>query len=480
MNDEYQSPRISEELGNLTPSMSAERNPLARGYAVPALTEIDGFKVHDIVSEVGSPAFVFSERTLRKKIARMRTAFQSRYPETRFFWSYKTNNLDAICRVLKSEGWGAEIVSRVEYQKARHLGYEGTEILFNGPYKRDTSVRLALTEGALIQIDNWDDLDRVETAAEELGGTYDVGLRAWFATGHGPTWSKFGFNLASGEAHRAARRIAQNPRLRLHTLHSHIGTYMLDPEAYRVAVKFLLGLRDAIEEDTGVLVPCLNLGGGFPSYSLLHGMPGPAESTIPPIEQYADAIASELNRLPAAKRPELRLESGRHLVDEAGYLIGSVVSVKQGEFSGRPRGSDEDAFRMKEGTLLGHHSKATYVLDVGINLLYTAAWFEISARPSRESEELPEQARLVGDLCMEIDVIRENIALPRLQVGDHLTLWPVGAYNVGQSMQFIHLRPAMVMINKDGEMKVIRRRETLDDYEALEIQPESPDGQEDA
>lgn len=479
MDDEYESPRISEELGNLPPTMSAERNPLARGYANEALSEIDGCTIEEIIDLVGSPAFVFSERALRQKIDRMRTAFRSRYPETRFMWSYKTNNLDAICRVLKDEGWGAEIVSSVEYKKARLLGYEGDEIVYNGPYKSPASIRRALSEGALIQIDNWDDLDRVETEAEALGGHFDVGVRVWFATGHGPTWSKFGFNLASGEAQRAARRVAKNPRLTLHTLHSHIGTYMLEPEAYRVAVRYLLGLRSEIEEDTGDLVPCLNLGGGFPSYSLLHGMQGPAEEIVPPIERYADAITAELNRLPAAKRPELRLESGRHLVDEAGYLIGGVVAVKQGEYAGLMRGTAEDAMRIKEETLLSQHSKVTYVLDVGINLVYTAAWFEMSAFPERQSDDLPEQARLVGDLCMEIDVIRENTLLPRLRVGDRLTLWPVGAYNIGQSMQFIHLRPAVAMIGQDGKPHVIRRREVLDDYEALEIFDEAPGSADD-
>jgi len=475
MNDDYESPRISEELGNLSPTMSAARNPLARGYSVEPLTEIDGCKIEDIIEFAGSPAFVFSERTLRRKIDRMRTAFRSRYPETKFFWSYKTNNLDAICRVLKEEGWGAEIVSNFEYKKARHLGYEGNEILFNGPYKSPSAIRRSLTEGALIQIDNWDDLDRVETAAEEMDGTFDVGIRVWFATGHGPTWSKFGFNLASGEAQRAARRVAKNSNLNLHTLHSHIGTYMLDPEAYRVATKLLLGLRDQVEDDTGHLVPCLNLGGGFPSYSLLHGMKGPAETTVAPIEKYADAITSELNRLPSDKRPELRLESGRHLVDESGYLISSIVAVKQAELSGPPRGTAEDAMRIKERSLLGRYAKVTYVADVGINLLYTAAWFEISARPARRTDELPEQTRLVGDLCMEIDVIRENVALPRLRVGDWLTLWPVGAYNLGQSMQFIHLRPAVVMISEDSEQRIIRRREELDDIEAAELFADDPD-----
>lgn len=178
MNDDYETPRISEELGNLSPTMAAERNPLARGYCVEPLTEIDGCKIDDIIKYAGSPAFVFSERTLRRKIHRMRRAFRSRYPETHFFWSYKTNNLDAICRGLKDEGWGAEIVSNFEYKKARHLGYDGNDILFNGPYKSPSAIRRSFAEGALIQIDNWDGLDCVETAREEMGGPL-AGIALW-------------------------------------------------------------------------------------------------------------------------------------------------------------------------------------------------------------------------------------------------------------------------------------------------------------
>ncbi|MBN2906194.1 MAG: hypothetical protein JXJ18_05760 [Rhodobacteraceae bacterium] len=472
MTETYESPRISAELGNLPSALSAERNPLARGYVSQVLDQIDGVAIEDLAAEHGSPLFVFSERTIREKADRMRTAFRSRYPDTQFFWSFKTNYLDAICSIFKSEGWGAEIVSGFEYAKARHLGYRGDEIIFNGPYKSPASIRRALSEGAVIQIDNWDDLERVEEAAADLGGTFDVGIRVWFATGHGPIWSKFGFSLASGEAQRAAVRIVESPRLRLHTLHSHIGTYMLDPEAYRVAVRSMLGLRAEIAEDTGHLVPCLNLGGGFPSYSLLHGMRGPAEAAVAPIERYAEAITSELMALPEKERPQLRLESGRHLVDEAGYLVGTVVAVKNAPIVPLPDATGLSALSIKESSLLTRAPKTSYVMDIGINLLYTAAWFEISVRPARETRQMPESARLVGDLCMEIDVIREDVALPRLRVGDRLTLWPVGAYNLGQSMQFIHIRPEAVLIDRNSQVHIIRRRERLEDVESAEVLPD--------
>lgn len=469
--DDYKSPRISEELGSLSAGNAAERNPLSGGYAGTVLSGIDGVDVETLALSHGTPLFVFSERTIRAQARAMRTAFKSRYETTQFFWSFKTNGLNAVCQVFKSEGWGAEIVSKYEYDKARALGFDGREIIFNGPYKDDQAIETALREGAMIQIDNWDDMARVERAAEGLGGRHKVGIRVWFATSRGPTWSKFGFGLASGEALRAATHIARHPNLTLHTLHAHIGTYMLDPEAYRVATQSLLGLRDQIEADTSGRVACLNLGGGFPSRSLLHGMTGPADLHVPPIDRYAEAITSELNRLPKARRPILRLETGRHLIDEAGYLVTTVVSIKDAQAALMSDPSGLTALRIKELTLHGHPPKASYVLDAGINLLYTAAWFAISASPARNTDAMPEPARLVGDLCMEIDVIREEVQLPRLNLGDRLTLWPVGAYNLGQSMQFIHLRPAVVLLDLKGGVHVIRRQEELADMTGAEQMP---------
>lgn len=470
MND-YRSPRISEELGGLSAGNSAERNPLSGGYAGTVLAEIDGVDVESLVRAHGTPLFVFSERKIRAQARALRAAFRSLYENSQFFWSFKTNGLNAVCQVFKSEGWGAEIVSKYEYDKARALGFNGREIIFNGPYKDDDAIETALREGAMIQIDNWDDMARVERAAEQLGGRYKVGIRVWFATSHGPTWSKFGFGLATGEALRAGNHVAAHPNLTLHTLHAHIGTYMLDPEAYRVATQSLLGLRDQIEADTSELVACLNLGGGFPSRALLHGMTGPADLHVPPIERYAEAITSELNRQPTARRPILRLETGRHLIDEAGYLVTTVVSIKDGQAALMSDPSGLTALRVKEMTLRGHAPKASYVLDAGINLLYTAAWFAMSAYPARQTDAMPEPARLVGDLCMEIDVIREEVQLPRLNVDDRLTLWPVGAYNLGQSMQFIHLRPEVVMLDLQGGVHVIRRQENLADMTDPEQMP---------
>jgi diaminopimelate decarboxylase len=467
MTIQYSPPVITSELGRFADA-AINRNALGQTVPTPICDRIDNVGVEDLIEKFGSPLFVFSERVVRDTARRARKAFTSVYPDTTFAWSYKTNYLGAICSIFHQEGWIVEVVSDFEYQKAEKAGIPASDIVYNGPNKSRHSLERALSQGAVVQIDNWDELGLIEEITGKIERPVTVGIRVWMDTGFAPVWSKFGFALANGEAGRAALRIVSNPRLKLHTLHTHIGTYLLDPRAYAVAADRLVTLREMVCSETGHLVPCINLGGGFPSYSLLHGMNGPAELIVPPIESYAAAIAGVLNNLPRGRRPQLRLETGRHLIDNAGWLIASIVAVKGPDRSGT---SDLSAANAKSSLVLGEHARGSYIVDAGVNLLYTATWYRIGVTPARENNMPVNAVRLYGCLCMNIDVIRESVELPPLEVGDRLVLYPVGAYNLTQSMQFIAYRPAVVLIGLDGTVDVIRRREKLADIEQGEQVP---------
>ncbi len=475
MTQSYEAPMISGDLGR-SAEAAIDRNYYSRGAYVPPLPSIDGVEVSRLVREFGSPLFVFSEHDMRTKARRVKEAFGNRYKKCNFAWSYKTNNLNAICQIFHSEGWFAEVVSDVEYEKARKLGVPGKNIIFNGPHKSQEFLEQAINERALIQIDNWDELDRIEKIAEKQSEPIEVGIRIWLDAGVRPVWSKFGFALANGEALRAAARVIRNRNLVLHTIHTHIGTYILAPEAYRIATQKIIALREHLHREERHLVTCVNLGGGLPSNSLLHGMIA-SDHLVRPVEEYAEAITSVLNGLPEKKKPLLRMELGRHVVDEAGYLLATVIAVK-GHNRPPPAGSDLSAMAAKEWQILQDTIKRGLVLDAGINLLYTAAWFEIGVSPAKliNSQILP--TRLYGDLCMAIDIIRETVDLPMLDIGDILTLHPVGAYNLAQAMQFIFYRPAAALISEDGTPQLIRRREVFDDIDRLEFLPSHLSGQQ--
>jgi diaminopimelate decarboxylase len=382
---------------------------------------------------------VFDETKLKKTAQRAKKAFAN-YP-TKWLWSTKTCYLTAICKLYFTMGWGAEVVSEFEMDKMLWAGIAGKDITLNGPCWSKDALLKALKLGSTIHLDSLDELTTVErlVAEHDLHGT--VGVRCWMKNPHldGPAWSKFGLALDTGEAARAALRVIHNPRLTLDVLHNHCGTQVREPQAYAYTARKLVKLRTKLYEQTDYLIPSLNLGGGFPSAALLHSEPDGTKR--PAIEEYAKAITSVLNKLPLKERPRLALEAGRHLIDEAGSLVTSVAAVKNG----------------------------MCIVDTGVHQLYTSQFHRLDVLPTWQCSAAEAQTtRLSGNLCMSIDVVRDEVLLPPLEPGSLLVIRPAGAYNITQSMQFISLRPAVVLVEQSGAVRLIRRRELLADVQGLE------------
>src|SRR4051812_32308574 len=157
-------------------------NPFRLGSS-PSCVEIDGVPVTDLARDYGSPLFVFSEKALREKYREAHRAFSRRYPDVQFAWSYKTNYLNAICRVFHQEGAIAEVVSGFEYEKARRNGIPGSSIIFNGPYKERADLERAIAEGAMIQVDNLDELLTLSRLANGRAEPLPIALRIHVNTG---------------------------------------------------------------------------------------------------------------------------------------------------------------------------------------------------------------------------------------------------------------------------------------------------------
>lgn len=420
------------------------------------LAEVDGVNIADLLGQYGSPLFILSEKTLRENVRRLRQAFSSRWPKVRHGWSYKTNYNNAVCNILHQEGSWAEVVSDFEYLKARELGVPGSRIIFNGPWKPDYILEQAVQEGALINLDHMDELFALEQVASNLGKRVPVGIRLNFSTDYTEAWSRFGFNIESGAAINAVQRIHASPWLKLIGLHSHIGTFVTDTRAYVAQVRVMAGFMDRIELEFACEIEYLDIGGGFASRNSLQSAYLPADVTIPSFDDYAEAIVEALNeatsdRAAAGKGlPTLILETGRALVDDAETLVTSVVGNK----------------RLPDGR------RAT-ILDAGLNLLFTAFWYNHEIKPLRRIDGIAEETVLYGPLCMNIDVVRHSVMLPALRVGEALTIRPVGAYNNTQWMQFIQFRPAVVLVREDGQVELVRSTETLQTFNDMERLPET-------
>jgi diaminopimelate decarboxylase len=418
----------------------------AAPYAV-----IDGVPVQELVHRFGSPLWVVSEMTLRTKYQALQRAFSLRYPKVAIAYSYKTNYLSSVCSILHQEGAWAEVVSGFEYDIALALGVPGEHIVFNGPLKRPEELARAISQGAIINLDSYDELSLMEELAHRLGRAVPVGVRVNMTVGP-LTWDRFGFNLESGQAFQACQRVLASPVLRLAGLHAHVGTFILDPNLYRQEAEKLSELVRSLAQ-LGVTLEFLDIGGGFASKNTLHDQWLPAEYATPTFEQYADAICPVLiNSLPQPL-PLLILEPGRCIVDEAMHLLATVVSTK----------------------VLSTGQKGV-VLDAGINLMPTVAWYRHEVRVAGETASpssggVLEEVNLYGPLCMNIDVLQYRAFLPPVRRGAILVIRNVGAYNFTQSMQFIQPRPAVVLVN-GGEIEYLRLPETTEYIRQLERMPE--------
>lgn len=414
------------------------------------VTQIEGIPVKRLIADYGSPCFVISERQIRKNYQDAVRAFKTRYPKVQFAWSYKTNYIDAVCNIFHQEGSWAEVVSIFEYKKALRNGVPGNKIIFNGPEKTSEDLKIAIENNSLIHIDHFDELYDLVSILSGSKQKARVAIRVNMDTGVYPMWDRFGFNYETGQAWNAITKIMSHPELDLVGLHCHIGTYMLSSHAYATAAWKLCDLAKNIKSRWNKAIEYLDMGGGFASANTLKGSYLQGADVIPSIDDYAEAITSTVldAGFKQEELPTIFLESGRVLIDDAAWLLGSVVATK----------------RLSDGR------RAT-IMDFGVNILFTSFWYNHKISPAQEFSHHSEDMVLYGPLCMNIDVIRESVSLPLLSKGDQVVVHKVGAYNMTQWMQFIQMRPKVVLIDMEGRTHIIRENETLDTMLVMERKP---------
>lgn len=430
-------------------SLGATNKYVGRVFSSTPCQQIDGVAVSTLASKYGSPLYVVSEKTLREKYRDFMKALQAMYQDAHIAYSYKTNYLSGICGVFHQEGAWAEVVSGFEYDIALDLGVSPSRIVFNGPYKTKEELVRAIKDNSMINIDSYSEIYQLENLARSKIKPIKVGLRVNMELNY-PPWNKFGFNLESGQAFEASRRIASSKYLKLNGLQCHLGTYIADTSVYSQGMAKLVEFALKLEKELKLQIDYLDIGGGYASANTLHTQFLSGAAIIPTLDQYVNALGKPLKDKASQfkKKPRLLLEPGRALVDEAVSLITTVVSTK----------------RFADGT------KAV-IVDAGVNLLPTAYWFKHDIASTQDMGSNLEVVNVYGPLCMQIDIIRTEVRLPPFQKGNILVIKNVGAYNISQSLQFIFGRPAVVIIN-DGQVEHLRLPETTKDMRHLEVMPD--------
>lgn len=394
-----------------------------------------------LIDRHGSPLFVVFEEVLKRKYFELKKALET-YASFKIAYSFKTNYLPEICKIFKDCGVSAEAVSGFEYWLAKKLGYSGENIIFNGPYKKDSELLGAFHDGCILNVDNYFELDRIEEISKSYLLKPKIGLRVnlnYSRQGSSP-WNRFGFNIENGEAMAICSKIKNEfKNLGIVGLHMHLGTNISDAKIYEAAMLKVLDFIIEIKKKFDIKIDYIDVGGGFAVYG--NKLKTVAEENIPSVADYINAIVHPVLKKLEYK-PLLIFEPGRFLIAEAMTLFTKVISKK--EING----------------------VRTVTVDSSIGILREASFIDFHISAIKNENNFIAPTIVFGSSCTQADVLGQA-NLPPLEVGDILNIHNVGAYSLPRSSQWIFPRPAVVLI-KDGKVTLIRRAENYEDLVRLD------------
>ena len=402
---------------------------------------IGGCHLGALTEQFGTPLFVYDEGQLR---SRCREAVQV-FGRGRVVYATKAFLCRAMARLAHEEGLLLDVSTGGELHVALSAGVPGSQCVLHGNNKSDEEIRAALSAGiGRIVVDSFDELDRLEAAHRDgFGPVPDVLIRVtpgvhahtheFISTGQDD--SKFGFNLANGDARRAVSQAAASPAVNLVGTHCHIGSNVFRAESFARAVEVMAGFAAEVE------LPQLVLGGGL-------GVAYTAAEEAPTISQWASVLREACESLGVSS--DVYVEPGRSIVADAAvtaYTVGTIKDIPD---------------------------VRTYVaVDGGMSdnprpVLYGSGYEALLARSP--FAERPLTVRVVGKHCESGDVLLSDAAVPEdLRVGDVLVTPVTGAYGQSMGSNYNRIRRPAVVFASGGSAREVVRRETFDDLLATDV-----------
>lgn len=412
------------------------------------ILSIGGCPLIDLATRFGTPLFVYDEEHLRSRCREAVTAFGA----DRVIYASKAFLCSAMARLVDEEGLLIDVASGGELFVAMHAGVAADRCVFHGNNKSLDELRMALTAGAESQnrpgvrhivVDSFDELDRLDHLHSLGLPTPRVMVRVtpgihahthdYIATGQDD--SKFGFNLANGDALRAIDRIRRSVSAELIGVHCHIGSNVFAVDSFARAAEIMA--RFSVPLDLAELT----LGGGL-------GVAYTETEEAPSLTTWGSALldACRAHGVESA----VSVEPGRAIVADAAVTVYSVGTIKPIE------------------------GIRTYVsVDGGMSdnprpVLYGSGYEAFSVGSAASNREM--SVRIVGKHCESGDVLIFDGHLPTdLRVGDLVAMPVTGAYGHSMASNYNKIpRPAVVFVS-DGSARLVVRRETHDDLVRLDI-----------
>jgi diaminopimelate decarboxylase len=415
----------------------------------------------DLAREFGTPLYVFDEEELRGAIGEYRWAFTSRYENTLVVYASKAYLGRWIAALVAEEGLGMDVVSGGELAVARSVDFPMDKVLFHGNNKSEQELREAVDAGVgRIVVDNFLELATLDRVAGGAGARQPVLLRinpnvdphTHEKTTTGVIDAKFGFVLeeegSGGEgdaAEEAVVQAMQADNLELMGLHCHLGSPIFELEPYEQANEIMLAFAAKMRDRHGFALHDYSPGGGFAA-------PYVREDDPPTADTYAETVIGTMRE--QLKRhdlpdPLLSVEPGRSIAARAGVALYTVGARK--EIPG------VRTYVSVDGGMADNIRPA----------LYDARYEALVANRATAAAE--ENVTIAGKYCESGDLLIRDIDMPRLEAGDLLALPAAGAYCLSMASNYNHApRPAVVLV-KDGNARLVRRRETYEDMMQYDV-----------
>ena len=416
---------------------------------------VGGCDVVELAHKHGTPLYLFDEQRIRDRCREYLGEFSSRYPSVEIAYAGKAALTVGLCG-MHQEGMGLDVASAGELYTALHAGFPPERIKMHGNYKSNLEYRMALEAGVgRIVGDSLIELRQIDQWARKLGRTADILIRVrpgidththeLIQTGQ--VDSKFGLGIYGGEARQGVEMALAMDGLRLRGLHCHIGSQLLETDAFERAIDQMVHFLATVRDDLGLECEDLDLGGGL-------GIRYTEKDEPPTVADLADAMCSRLlAKLDEhdLQPPRLILEPGRSIVGEAGVTLYTVGVVKDIP--------DLRTYVSVDGGLSDNPRPA----------LYDAEYEAVVA--NRASAEPTQWVRIAGKHC-ETDTLIDDTHLVAAEPGDILAVFSTGAYNYAMASNYNRfMRPAVVLCC-DGEDHVLVERETLADLIARDRVPQ--------
>lgn len=412
--------------------------PLGSRVDVRGHLEVGGCDTVELAREFGTPAYVFAEDDLRARARSFVEALRARHDDFDVLFASKAFPCTAAYRLFAAAGISCDVASGGELALALRGGFDPARIYLHGNAKSLRELQEALDAGVgHVVLDSFMDIDRLEQVAAERGVRQAVLIRvtpgvagrthAKISTGQAD--SKFGFGL--DDARLAIERLHGSDSLELVGLHMHIGSQLLSLDAYRPAVEAIATLGD---------FPVYNLGGGL-------GVAYTAEQQPPTIEAWVETQVSAANDLLGPGK-RLLFEPGRSLVANAGITLYTVETVKR--------------------------NVSTWVgVDGGMSdnlrpMLYGSV-YEAFLADRADRAGTGETCHVAGKHCESGDVIVRDVPLDDPRPGDVLVTPATGAYGHAMANNYNGIPRPPVIFCKDGDARVVVRRETYEDLAARDV-----------